>query len=70
MPWQSRHAIPPALQLRSSPNHRVEDAHRAGGVPAILAERARHVSTALKAYALLATNADKWAVRDRCLLGN
>ena len=30
--------------------------------------RARKVSTALKAYALLATSADKGAVRDRALL--
>ena len=30
--------------------------------------RARRVSTALKAYALLATSADKGAVRDRQLL--
>ena len=30
--------------------------------------RARKVSTALKAYALLATSADKGAVRDRTLL--
>ncbi|MEN4903245.1 dihydroxy-acid dehydratase [Luteimonas sp. TWI662] len=32
--------------------------------------RARRVSTALKAYALLATSADKGAVRDRALLGD
>jgi len=31
--------------------------------------RARKISTALKAYALLATSADKGAVRDRALLG-
>ena len=30
--------------------------------------RARKVSTALKAYALLATSADKGAVRDKALL--
>ena len=32
--------------------------------------RPRRVSTALKAYALLATSADKGAVRDRALLGD
>ena len=33
-----------------------------------VAPRARKVSTALKAYALLATSADKGAVRDKALL--
>ena len=44
--------------------------HRAGqeGLEAGAAARARKVSTALKAYALLATSADKGAVRDKAML--
>jgi dihydroxy-acid dehydratase len=47
-------------------SHRRHVQEKKGWKPA--APRARKVTTALKAYALLATSADKGAVRDKALL--
>ncbi len=46
--------------------HRRIEQDKKGWKPA--QPRARKVSTALKAYALLATSADKGAVRDKAML--
>ena len=54
-----------AAELASQEAERAEQ-DKKGWKPAL--PRARKVSTALKAYALLATSADKGAVRDKALL--
>ena len=48
-------------------SHRRIEQDKLGWKPA--QPRARRVTTALKAYALLATSADKGGVRDKALLG-